>query len=102
MENALTFTDGKPTYNAKADDQMQVYMQAVNAAAKIDSELIAKQIAYYELMEAYVASLRQTQASLKVVQDNLNEPASIDAQARYLLGTALGLRDAFYEYKAAR
>lgn len=102
MHDSLLFVNGKPPYNQQAHGQMQVLMQAVDAAAKKDAELVAKQNAYYDLMDAYVATLRQTKSSLANVQASLDRPVNIDAEARRLLGVALGLRDALNDYKAAR
>jgi len=102
LMTVLSFTDGKPAYDDSTHRQVLIHMQTINDAAKVDAQLVTRQNAYYDLMGAYVVSIRQTKASLASTRANLEQPANIEAEASRLLGVALDLRDAFFVYKTAR
>lgn len=102
MPESLLFEAGKPGFNKQALGRMRTSMKAIESIAARDAEIVAKQNAYYDLMDAYVAMLRQTNASLLIVQASLNRPGNFNSQAGRLLDAAVNLRDAFGEYRAAR
>jgi len=106
MSNILAavfkFDDNKSAYDEDAHRQVLIQIQKIGDAANADAQLVARQNAYYDLMGAYAVSIRQTKASLIITRVNLNQPASIEAEAGRLLNVALNLRDSFFEYKTAR
>jgi hypothetical protein len=102
MPESLPFDAGKPKLDLQALERIKVSMKAIESIAKQDAEIVAKQNAYYDLMDAYVATLRQTSASLLFVSNSLDKPIDFNTQAGLLLDTALNLRSAFDEYRAAR
>lgn len=95
----FTNTSGKPTYDTPADATTEVFMQAMRTSAGKYEELIAKQNAYYQLMDKYVITLRRTGDALDLVAKSLAMPVDLRAEADRLLKVAFDLRDAMSTYR---
>ncbi len=102
VPEGLPFNAARPELNEAALDRLENATLAVEAVEAKDSEIVAKQNAYYELLSTYVLTLRQVKLSLSAVQQSLDSPRNFNVQANVLLDAALRLRDAFAEYEAAR
>lgn len=99
LPNPFPFQSGKPEYDKAAHDNMKIFMQVVRANDAQYKEIVAKQNAYYKLMEKYVALLRQTRRSLKVLADSLDAPIDIQREAHRLIIVAFELRNALADFR---
>jgi hypothetical protein len=99
LPNQFPFISGKPAYDNAAHANMKIFMQVLRANDAHYREIVAKQNAYYKLMEKYVALLRQTRRSLKVLADSLDAPIDIEREAYRLINVAFELRDAMAVFR---
>ena len=99
MPIPLPYTNGKPAYNSRAHAEIKIFMYSMRAAAQQYVELAAKQNAYYNLMNKYVAALGQTRRSLDLVAESLAKPVDPRAEVDRLLKVAFELRDAMGAYR---
>jgi hypothetical protein len=93
------FASGKPVYNAAVHAETKVFIQAIRSSDQKYAELVAKQNAYYNLMNKYVATLRQTRRSLDLVAASLAKPVDLRSEVDRLLKVAFELRDAMSEFR---
>jgi hypothetical protein len=90
-----------PAYDMTAHNEMKIFMEVIRASAGKYTEVVAKQNAYYNMMEKYVALLRQTRQSLDLVRDSLSAPIDMQGEAQRLWGVAFELRNAMAVFRDA-
>lgn len=99
MPSTQPFTNGRPSYDEAAHAETEVFVQSMEMHAQRYSDLVAKQRAYYELMVAYVATLREARQGLDLVAESLYRPVDLRAEVARLLNVAFELRDAVSAYR---
>lgn len=93
------FGSGRPAFDAGAEAEAAVFVQALRASAQQYAALVARQNAYYELLGRYVALLRQTQAALDLVAASLARPVDLGSTVDRLFATVFELRDSLAAYR---
>jgi len=94
LPNQFPFRSGKEVYDEVAHKDMKIFMQAVRASNAQYEEIVARQNAYYKIMDKYVALLGQTRQSMEALSDSLEAPIDINREAFRLIQVAFELRDA--------
>ena len=95
----FAFGSGRPAFDAGAEAEAAVFVQALRGSAQQYAALVARQNAYYELLGKYVALLRQTQAALDLVAASLARPVDLGATVDRLFKTVFELRDGLAAYR---
>ena len=99
MRNTFQFDSTKADYDEEAHTQMKVFMSVLRANEAKYREIVAKQNAYYDLMEKYITALSEMRNALALVQQSLEAPVDFRGQIFRLLDSALELRDAMSEFR---
>jgi hypothetical protein len=99
LPNPFPFKSGKPAYDKAAHTDMKIFMQVIRASDDQYTAIVAKQNAYYNLMEKYAALLRQTRRSLDILADSLDAPIDIQREAQGLFKVAFELRNAIAVFR---
>ena len=95
----FAFGSGRPPFDAGAEAEAAVFVQALRASAQQYAALVARQNTYYELLGKYVALLRQTQAALDLVAASLARPVDLGVAVDRLFKTVFELRDSLAAYR---
>ena len=99
VPNPFQFDDTQSAYDQEAHTEMKVFMSVLRASDSKYREIVAKQNAYYDLMEKYVAALSEMRNGLALVQKSLENPVDFRGQISRLLQSAFALRDAMSEFR---
>ena len=99
MPNPFPFDDAQPAYDQEAHTNLKVLMSVLRANDAKYGEIVAKQNAYFELMEKYVATLGEMRNALALVQQSLEAPVDLRGQISRLFHSAFELRDAMSELR---
>lgn len=95
----FAFGSGRPAFDAGAEAEAAVFVQALRGSAQQYAALVARQNAYHELLGKYVTLLRQTQAALDLVAASLARPIDLAATVDRLFKTVFELRDSLAAYR---
>ena len=99
MPNLLQFDGEQFVYDQEAHNEMKVFMSILRENEAKYVEIAAKQNAYYDLMEKYVATLSEMRIALALVQQSLEAPVDLRGQVFRLLDSAFELRDAMSKFR---
>ncbi len=99
MPIPFPYTNGRPPFDTTAHAETEIFVQALRASAQQYAELVARQSAYYDLLNKYVAMLRQTRSSLDLMAASLAKPVDLRATIDGLFKAVFELRDGIAAYR---
>ncbi|MBT6274540.1 MAG: hypothetical protein HOI95_10450 [Chromatiales bacterium] len=99
LPNPWPFTAGAPVYGAADNAKVKVFAGVIRTNRDDYKTLIARQNAYYDLLEKYVGSLRSTRSALTAAEESVHAPLDLRAKIAEVLGVASTLRTALAQFK---
>ena len=98
MPNPFQFDGEQFAYDQEAHTEMKVFMSILRVNDAKYVEIVAKQNAYYNLMEKYVAALSEVRNALALVQRSLEAPVDFRGQVFRLLARLPQLNPDFDDF----
>jgi hypothetical protein len=99
MPTPFPFDTTKPSYDQEAHSEMKVFMASLRISDAKYKAVVARQNAYYDLMERYVEALHQMRDALEALHRSLTAPVDLSTHVNGLLKSAFQLRDAMREFR---